>query len=268
MDQWLNKIICGNAIKVMQDMPDKYIDLIVTSPPYDELRDYKGYVFDFENMAKQIYRILKNGSICVWIVGDATINGNETGTSFKQALYFKEIGFKLHDTMIYEKNTPAYPSNNRYGQVAEYVFILSNGKPKTINLIKDKKNIYSGEKNRGASSNRNKKGELVHRKKRVIGEYGIRDNIWRYSTGYGYSTEDEIAFKHPAIFPEQLALDHIISWSNEGDIILDPMCGSGTTCKMAFKAHRNYIGIDISKEYCDISKQRLAEYESQLNLFK
>ena len=256
-DDFINKIICGDCLEVMKDIPDNSIDLTVTSPPYDNLRDYKGYVFDFESIAKELYRITKIGGVVVWVVGDATINGSETGTSFKQALYFKEIGFNLHDTMIYGKDSSPYPSgilSNRYSQIFEYVFILSKGKPKTHNLIMDRKNNITTQT---GSSYRQKDGTLKRVIPKPIKQYGVRGNIWYYSSGYQKSTKDKIAYQHPAIFPEKLAQDHILSWSNENDLVLDPMCGSGTTCKMAKKTGRQYIGIDTTPEYCEIARKRV-----------
>jgi site-specific DNA-methyltransferase (adenine-specific) len=242
----------------MRTFPEGVIDLTVTSPPYDNLRTYKGYTFNFEEIAKELYRVTKDGGVVVWIVGDATINGSETGTSFKQALYFKEIGFNLHDTMIWNKGSFAFPSKNRYHQVFEYMFIFSKGKPNTLNPIKDRKNLYLGD--RGASG-RNKDGIRNTGKSTVREEYGKRFNIWNYPIGGGHCTKDKIAYKHPAIFPEALAQDHILSWSNPGDIVLDPMCGSGTTCKMAKLNGRNYIGIDIAEEYVELARRRVEEVE-------
>lgn len=259
----LNTIIEGDCLEVMRGFPDKCIDLTVTSPPYDNLRTYNGYTFDFEGIAKELYRVTKDGGVVVWVVGDATIKGSETGTSFKQALYFKEIGFNLHDTMIYQKST-CYahdPRNKRYKMMFEYMFVFSKGKPNTYNEIQDVKNKSAGKKFK-SSCGRTKTG------KKRIGEFIIKDfqarsNIWKYNIGSAVSS-DKIAFSHSAIFPEQLANDHIISWSNEGDIVLDPMCGSGTTCKMAQINNRNYIGIDISKEYCEIARNRINSLQPKL----
>lgn len=260
----INQIICGNCAEIMESWPDECIDLTVTSPPYDNLRDYKGYTFDFETIAKQLYRITKPGGVVVWVVGDATINGSETGTSFRQALYFKDVcGFSLHDTMIYKKKASVFPNTNRYYQAFEYMFVFSKGRPKTVNLIKDRRNLCSGRAISG--TDRQKDGTFMPRRKgKIISKLGVRFNIWEYPTGWSNSTRDEIAFQHPAVFPEQLAADHIISWSNPGDIVLDPMCGSGTTCKMALKLGRRFIGIDIAEEYCEIARKRVeAEKERQ-----
>lgn len=252
-----NTIICGNCVEVMQKMPDNFIDLTVTSPPYDNLRLYLGYEFDFEGIAKELYRVTKQGGVVVWVVGDATIKGSETGTSFKQALYFKEIGFNLHDTMIFDKDSFQKPNHNRYWSCFEYMFVFSKDtKPKTANMINDRLNSQRG-KTVSSKTVRNADGTTDKRNPVKISEYGKRKNIWAYSTGFGKGTTDKIAYKHPATFPEQLAEDHIISWSNPGDLVLDPMCGSGTTCKMAKKNGRNYIGIDIAEEYCVLAQKRI-----------
>jgi len=262
-EDFINRIICGDCMEIMKDIPDNTIDLIVTSPPYDNLRDYENCKWDFgifKLIAHEIFRIIKKGGAVVWVVGDAVINGSETGTSFKQALYFMKIGFKLHDTMIYEKNSVVYPDVIRYYQIFEYMFILSKNKPMKINLIKDRKNNWYNEKGFGDSSYRQKNGNLKsgNNKIRKI-EYGIRNNIWKYNTGFGYTTKDKFAYAHPAAFPEQLAKDHILSWSNPGDMVLDPMAGSGTVLKMAQQTGRNYIGIEISSEYVKICKKRVEQ---------
>ena len=257
-----NTIICGDCLEVMKDWPDGCVDLVVTSPPYDDLRDYKGYSFDFEGIAQQLYRITKDGGVVVWVVADKTVNGSETGTSFKQALYFMKIGFNLHDTMIYEKSGCSFPETNRYYPIAEYMFILSKGTPKTINLISDRINTYAGEYVARENADRQKDGSLTpntaykNEYNKKVKQFGVRYNIWKYSVGKGNTTKDDV-FAHPAIFPEKLAADHILSWSNSGDIVLDPMSGSGTTVKMANLLGRRYIGIDISPEYCQIAEDRL-----------
>ena len=252
----INSVVCGNCVDIMSDWHDGVIDLTVTSPPYDNLRDYKGYGFDFQSIAGQLYRVTKPGGVVVWIVGDATIKGSETGTSFRQALYFKDIGFNLFDTMIYAKRGFANPSTTRYHQVFEYCFVLSKSKPKTFNPIKDRKNICT---RRGGDAVRQKDGTIKkgNRGGMPLAEYGQRWNIWEYQIGGGNISADRLVHKHPAAFPEQLAADHIISWSNENDIVLDPMCGSGTTCKMAKQLDRNYIGIEISEEYSQLSRERI-----------
>ena len=242
----------GDCLEVMKSLPNQSIDLTVTSPPYDNLRTYNGYSFDFEGIAKELYRVTKDGGVVVWVVGDATINGSETGTSFKQALYFKEIGFNLHDTMIYLKDQLAFPDINRYYNAFEYMFVLSKGKPKTVNLIQDKPNKSFGRKVSGKSRQAN--GDFTFRSKtgELCKEFGVRWNYWLF-----YNQKRGIETKHPAIFPEQLAHDHIISWSNEGDTILDCFLGSGTTGKVAKQLNRKFVGIEISPEYLEIASKRI-----------
>jgi len=255
----LNKIYNMDCVDGMKLLENCSIDLTITSPPYDDLRKYKGYSFDFESVAKELYRITNVGGCVVWVVGDQAINGDESGTSFKQALYFKEIGFKLFDTMIYQKaNCPMRGNLNGYNQVFEYMFVLSKGKLRTHNILYDRENKSFGTS--GFTRHRDKNGNIeiqnfVQRKK-----MGRRYNIWIYGNGKGVTSKDYIAFKHPALFPEKLAEDHILSWSNKNDIILDPFMGVGTSAKMALLNERNFIGFESSKEYCEIANERLKLY--------
>ncbi|MDD2519122.1 MAG: site-specific DNA-methyltransferase [Bacilli bacterium] len=244
----MNEIYNMDCLEGLRLLDDECIDLVVTSPPYDNLRDYNGYSFDFENIAKELYRVIKDGGVVVWVVNDQTVNGSESGTSFRQALYFKEIGFNLHDTMIYEKNSSTYPSNKdsvRYSQIFEFMFVISKGQPKTINLICDKKNKWSGHK------------DFSGKLKKSVPDYSPRNNCWKYTTSFNDKTG------HPAVFPEKLAEDHIISWSNKKDVVLDIFMGSGTTAKMALINDRQFIGFEISKEYCDIANKRIDYYKRQ-----
>lgn len=265
----VNKCYNLNCIELMQSMGHGIIDLTVTSPPYDNLRKYNGFDFDFENVAKLLFEVTKKGGIVVWVVGDQVVNGSETGTSFKQALYFMQLGFKLHDTMIYEK-TPAFPSNEkskRYSQSFEYMFVFSKGDPVTVNLLKDRKNKWGGTTSWSKTSDRGKDGKLNVRNVINVKDYGYRFNIWKYATGRFHTTLDDFAYQHPAMFPEQLAADHILSWSNETDLIFDPFAGSGTTLKMAHLLNRKFIGAEISKEYCEIIEKRLAPHLQKIRLF-
>ena len=264
-----NKIYNENCMDTMRRMPDGFVDLTVTSPTYDNLRDYKGYSFPFEEIAKELYRITKKGGILVWVVGDSVIDGSETLTAFKQALHFKEIGFNIHDTMIYSKTF--LPQNGkRYNQSFEYMFVCSKGKPNTFNPIKRpysektlqrRKTKYTFNKHRD-----------VENDGREIKEFGLKndgvtkENVWHYTVGNMQSSKDKIAFEHPAIFPEQLANDHIISWSNEGDLVYDCFMGSGTTAKMSILNNRNWIGSEISEEYVKIAEKRLRPHLMQVKL--
>jgi DNA modification methylase len=259
----INKIYNENCLETMAKMPDNFIDLTVTSPPYDNLRTYKGYSFDFESMAKELWRITKQGGVIIWVVGDQTKDGSESGTSFKQALYFKELGFNLHDTMIYRKQNYTPLTHNRYEQEWEYMFCFSKGKPKTFNPIKVPCK-YAGQTTWGQPNMyKTNNGELTKVKQTVINDEKIKGNIFEYLVG---STQTG-KIKHPAMFPEQLAADQIISWSNEGDLIYDCFTGSGTTLKMAHLQKRNWIGSEISKEYAEISEKRIAPLFNQIKLF-
>lgn len=265
----LNRIYCCNALDLMARMPDGFIDLTVTSPPYDEMRNYKGYHFDVDPIVKALYRSTAEGGVVVWVVGDQTLNGSESVTSAEHKICFRQAGFYVHDTMIYER-TPAYPSNPesvRYSQSFEYMFVFSKGKPKTINLIQDRENKWGGSTSWGQQSERRKNGDLKPRSVIQVRENGVRFNIWNYATGKGQSALDEIAYQHPAIFPEALARDHILSWSNENDLVYDPFMGSGTTAKAAHQLGRRWIGSEISSEYVELANKRLEPYLMQADLF-
>ena len=239
-----------DCAKILAGMGDEVIDLTVTSPPYDNLRTYNGYVFDFETIAKELYRVTKEGGVVVWIVGDATVKGSETGTSFKQALFFKSLGFNLHDTMIWEK-TGMLPTQDRYYSIFEYMFVFSKGKPKAMNFICDKPNVSGGrvqKKDSCINKGTHKEGTGTFVRKK----FGRRTNIWRVPIGKNPETAG-----HPAPFPEQLANDHILTWSNKGDVVLDPFMGSGTTGKMALKNGRDFIGIEIDATYYQTALSRI-----------
>jgi len=236
----LNKILNENCLVTLRKIPDGFIQAVITSPPYDDLRDYQGYEFDFEGIASELVRTLKPGGVIVWIVGDATKNGSESGTSFRQALHFIELGLNLHDTMIYEKNSPSYPARangNRYTQIFEYMFVFSKGKPKA-RLICDKPNKWAGHK------------DFSGKLKNPVPEFSPRNNIWKYTTSFN-------GVKHPAPFPERLVQDHILTWTDEGDLVYDPFMGSGTTAKMAILNDRDFLGSEVSKDYCQIAEKRI-----------
>lgn len=257
----LNRIYNEDNISLINRMPDDFIDLTVTSPPYDNLRDYKGYTFDFETLAKELYRVTKPGGVVVWIVGDATINGSETGTSFRQALKFMDLGFNLHDTMIYSKGGQgATGSNKGYWQDFEYMFVFSKGRLAKFTPIEDRKNVRGAMVKFEKQGHRYKNGEtkggrIIERK-----EYGRRMNIWTYH-------ESDTRTEHPAVFPLQLAKDHIISWSDKGDLVFDPFMGSGTTAVAALDVGRKYIGAEIAKEYVEIANERIKNHTTQTDIF-
>ena len=254
----INKIYCMDCVDGMEMLPSNSVDLTVTSPPYDKIRNYNGYTFDFKNTAKQLLRVTKDGGVVVWVVGDETTDGDESGTSFKQALYFKEIGFNLHDTMIWNKGgfSAVGALRVRYAPVFEYMFIFTKGRIKTFNPLKDRKTINGGKKASGTIRQRDGSTKPMS-KVMTINKFGQRYNIWEISP------QRQRGKVHPAPFPEQIANDHILSWSNVGDLILDPFMGSGTTAKMSLLNDRNFIGFELSQEYCDIANSRLEDVSEE-----
>lgn len=251
------KIYNDNCINILKNRESNSIDMILTSPPYDDLRKYKNEVqwsFDiFKNIAKELVRVLKDEGVLVWVVSDKTKNGSETGTSFNQALYFKEKGLSLYDTMIWRKPNPSVPTEGRYYNAFEYMFVFCKGKkPKSLNLICDKKNSGFG-KTYKSDTRMNPEQRQQHGKVKQIAEFSRRHNVWDIPIGTNKT-------KHPAVFPLQLAKDHIISWSNEGDIVLDPFMGSGTTGVACKELNRNFIGIEIVPEYYMISKNQITNH--------
>jgi DNA modification methylase len=254
------KLMLGDSLERIKEIPTESIDLVVTSPPYGNLRNYNGSnklwgVSVWEGVLKELYRVISPGGVIVWICQDQCINGGESLTSFKQAIHAVDCGFRLYDTMIWEKPSPQAPTEGRYYDVFEYMFIFSKGKPKTLNLLKDRKNLSAG-----STSNKESRSCREDRKvipgKRVVKEFSRRFNVWKMSRGRNKTS-------HPAVFPEQLAVDHIISWSNPGDSILDPFMGSGTTGVACIKAERSFIGIELDGDYFDISKNRIITEESK-----
>lgn len=240
----------GDCLEVMAAMDNDSVDLTVTSPPYDNLRTYNGNNDQWgEHVWKavltELYRITKDGGVVVWVVGDATIKGSETGTSFKQALYAMECGFNLHDTMIYQKFGSGLPHKaHRYGGAFEYMFVFSKGKP-SHGVIK----TFPPTGKVGKTTRRQKDGSIKRGTYNIGG--GKLSNVWQYA--------GDTKQNHPAVFPEQLANDHILSWSNPDDVVFDCFMGSGTTGAMAVKNGRKFIGIELDTEYFAIAEKRISE---------
>ena len=269
----INKTYHVNCVAGMQQLDDECIDLCVTSPPYDDLRTYndssKWDMNVFYSVAAQLNRVLKPGGVIMWNVNDATIKGSESGSSFRQALHFMDIGLRLHDTMIYEKTGTAFASgvnSVRYTQQFEYCFILSKGKPKTVNLLCDKKNKWAGHQSWGNAQTRKKDGSIHDpgKKSKEIKEWGVRTNIWKIKNSGGFGQSSKTSYKHPATMPEELARGHIHTWSNEGDLILDPFMGSGTSAQICLEMLRNFIGFEIDDEYYNMCVERVKPYQDNL----
>lgn len=257
----LDTIVCGDCLDVMGEMEDRCVDLVVTSPPYDRMRNYGGFSFDFRKVAHSLFRVIKRGRIVVWIVGDETKNFCESLTSFKQAVYFvDEIGFNLLDTMMYRKLSypPAYPSLRRYVNVFEYMFVFSKGKPLVFNELREAKtdSTLHRQKYKHFGGYRQRDGSIKKGGGLSDKETKARTNVWRYKPGGNY-TNDKFALKHPAVFPEELVRDHILTWSNPGELVFDPLMGSGTAAKMALLTNRHFYGCDINPEYVKIANKRI-----------
>lgn len=254
------ELLQGDCLELLKGIPDGSVDLTVTSPPYDNIREYNGNIdqwnFEkFQAIAKELYRVTTTGGTMVWIVNDATIKGSETGTSFKQALYFKECGFNIHDTMIWQKISP-FTHKNRYIACFEYMFILSKGSPNTSNIICDRKNKWGGVAVHGTQ--RLKADGVLQQNngikaKRKVKEFGARYNVWDIPGEKNNKTG------HPAVFPERLVRDHIITWSNPNDVVLDPFMGSGTTGVACVNTGRSFIGMELDQNYFNIAKNRIEE---------
>ena len=259
----LDTLYIGDNVKVLKnEIDNETVDLTITSPPYDDLRTYNGFEWDIDGVIEQLWRVTKKGGVVVWVVGDKTHKGSETGTSFRTALKFMEYGWRLHDTMIYAKNNPVPLTHNRYEQQFEYMFVFSKGRPNTFNGLREPTKHAGLRWNRRMKSREYDKESMRNRDEWTeVKSTKLMNNIWFYSVGKGQSASDNIAHKHPAIFPEKLAEDHILSWSNEGDVVLDLFGGSGTTAKMSALNDRKFIHIDISGEYVkEVASKRLKQY--------
>jgi DNA modification methylase len=248
----------GEARYYLTYIPNDSVDMTLTSPPYDDLRKYEGLqAIDYASIASRLYRVTKPGGVVVWVVGDKTVDGSETLSSFKQAIIFKEMGWNVHDTMIYAKNNPI-PGDcgPRYRQTFEYIFVFSKGKPRTFNALTEATKS-AGQKITAFRVTESGRGNTPDEDcGREIKPERKRGNIFYYNVGSA-SSKDKRAFEHPAIFPEQLAEDQIRSWSNEGDVVLDIFSGSGTTGKTAVRLRRNFIGIEIAEKYNEIARERI-----------
>lgn len=258
-----NRIILTECVKGMKSVPDDIIPLTVTSPPYEGLRTYDGLAdWNFMDVAKELYRITMPGGVVVWVVQEQIVNGSESGESSRQRLAFANIGFRLHHTMVLGKLGGHQHSKGRYGGALEYAFILSKGKPRYFCPFRDKKNKEAGREK--IFSNRRIDGTFPAKKKARVHPYGFRSPIWFYATGKHHTANEDYAFDHPALMPQQMAEDFILSWSKVGDLVFNPFAGAGTVLKMALLNHRRYLGFEINPKYVEIARRRLKEAEAAL----
>jgi len=241
----------------MRALPDACIPLTVTSPPYDGLRDFGGNTFEFEAIAKELVRITEPGGVIVWIVQDQVVDGVETGTSTRQKEFFQNLGLGLHATLIMQVNACRFPQKRRYTKQFHYAFVLSKGRPRVVNVLRDSPNRNPGDMVKNSARNKDGSLETCYKPEKRIAPYGYRGNVWLYEVGNGKTTRDRFAFQHPALMPEAMAEDHILSWSQPGDLVFDPMCGAATTCKIALLHHRKYLGMEIHQPYWEIACKRI-----------
>lgn len=251
---YLNQIVNSDCVVGLQGLEADFVALTVTSPPYDRLRDFAS--FDFQALARELFRVTMNGGVVVWVVGDQVVEGSESGTSFRQALHFKEIGFRLQ-TMIYSPLGQTTVAQHRYGLAVQYMFVLTKGRPRVANFIHDKRNKSAGTCRKPRHILSRDRGRFSHQ--RPIRTWGRRSIVWSYPVGRHCTAKDKYAFEHPALMPEPMARDHILTWSQPGDVVLDPFAGAGTTCKMAALLGRRYIGVEIEKRFCELAERRVRD---------
>jgi len=258
----MNTITCGDCVEGMSKLPSDSIPLTVTSPPYDRVRNFAAW--DFDRVAEQLYRVTMPGGVVCWVVQDGFEKGRRTCTSFKQALRFFGLGFWMWEVLIVVVKSYQLPTTGRYVSLFHYCFVMSKGKPRKVNVLRDKPNKCAGMMKRNwhrrSPDGSMRKGVLPQ----PIAQYGLRGNVWEYAGGYGSTTKDKYAFAHPALMPEKLARDLILSFSSPYDMVLDPFMGAGTTAKMALLNGRRWLGFEIDDEYVAIASERLRNAERLL----
>lgn len=255
-----NSLACCECVDGMRALPPASIPLTITSPPYDQTFEYGGHLWDHEKfmlVARELWRVAMQGGVVSWVVRDQIADGDQSASSFRQALFFKGLGFRLHNTIIIEKQIIRGISRVRYGVAPEFAFVFSKGRPRTINLIEDKENKFGGRHMR--FSTRSRDGTKCKTAKALIRPFGVRGNVWRYTTGSRVTAKEDYAYDHPALMPERLAHDLIVSWSRPGDLVLDPFGGAGTTAKMALLGHRRYLSMEAHRPYHDLAVRRMAD---------
>jgi site-specific DNA-methyltransferase (adenine-specific) len=263
----VNQILQTDCVQGMQQLPDCCIPLTVTSPPYDHFRAYGGHRFDFEAVAKELWRITMKGGIVVWVVQDQVVKGSFTGTKHRQAIYFQELGFGIHNELTMVTLNSRIPQKVRYTPTSHTAFVLAKGHPRAVNLLRDKPNKQAG-MYKPTWSRRTREGNReTGSYGKEVARFGLRSDVWVYLVGNNVTTTD--GTKHPALMPEEMAEDLIVSWSRPGDLVFDPFAGAGTTCKMAMLNHRHYLGMEIHEPYVHVAKARLVlarkVYKKQLD---
>ena len=253
----VNKIICEDNITYLKTLPDECIDFVITSPPYDALRDYNGYKLDLHGLGVELLRVLKDGGICVMVIQDSTRDFAKSLTSFRTIVdWCDNIGFRLFECNIYNRQgTEGAWWKKRFRVDHEYMPIFLKGKrPQYF----DKENIKIPSKHGGkimtGANIRTKNGQTGSRKVK-INPTKCPGTVMTFGNTCG--GESKLKSKHPAVFPNMLAYDMIECFCPEDGTVLDPFNGSGTTTLAAKCLGRNYIGIDVSEEYNKIARERL-----------
>jgi site-specific DNA-methyltransferase (adenine-specific) len=267
-DVELNKVYQQDCIVGMRKIPDGAIDLVVTSPPYDNLRDYNGYSVDLNETGKNIYRILKDGGVAVMVIQDQTKNFGKSLTSFRTIVdWCDNVGFKLFECVIYRKNgTEGAWWKNRFRVDHEYMPIFLKGeKPQYFNKDSLKVKSKHGGKIMTGFANRKTNGETGKSITKAINEMKCRGTVWDYLMA---GDKDPVKRKHPAPFPDKIPFDFINCFCPPNGIVLDPFVGSGSTVVGAKKLNRSFIGFDISEEYCNLTRKRLDSVSPDDELFQ
>ena len=255
----MNRLHLSDCVAGMRTLPDACVPLTVTSPPYDNLRKYGEHEFDFEAVARELWRVTIPAGVVVWVVQDAIVDGSETGTTCRQQLFFSELGFRVHNRIVMVNDGNRWPGKTRYGGSHEIALVLSKDKPRTVNLLRDAPNKHGGRLKTFVRRNWEGKTELTGPKSYPVATWGVRGNVWVYARGFNQSSKDKRDFAHPALMPEAMAEDLIVSFSKPGELVLDPFAGAGTTAKMALLNHRRYLGFEIHEPYFEIAQRRLAD---------
>ncbi len=259
----IDQIHCRDAVAGMRELTHDFIPLTVTSPPYDDLRGYGGHRFDqraFEAVADELWRVTMPGGVVVWVVADQ-IDGGYSGTSFRQALHFQEAGFRIHDILIMARSGGRWCGGNRYG-IVEFAFVFSKGRPRSVHLIRDRDNKHAGLLRRFKARMLDGRLRYAPRAKPVAVK-GVRGPVWECHAGFQKTTRDRYAYVHPALMPEDMARDLIVSWSRPGDLVFDPMAGAATTCKMALLNHRHYLGFEVHEPYYRLAVRRMQDAQHE-----
>lgn len=258
----MNCVHLGDCVDGMRGLPESCIPLTVTSPPYGNLRKYGGHLFDFEAVAQELWRVTAPGGVVVWVVADHVKGGTETGDVCRQQLRFQELGFRAHEKLVMSKSYRLPQKTRYFGDCLEFALVLSKGKPRSINLLRDKENSTPGQCRRFSQMAPDGR-RSVSTKKYTVGRYGVRGKVWYYPRGGQLTTSDRAAFQQTAPMPVEMARDHIRSWSRPGDLVFDPFLGSGTTAKMALLNDRRYLGYEVHEPYFEIAQRRLVNARSE-----